>query len=180
MVQLAPDWLVNKCVWKCVAASEYDRIQIAYFLEDRATGIETNVNGQISPGIIDLHALRYTNSAPFARHKFMNMLTHSKMMANHLEEGLVILQRMGKKSQTMWMSRHGQQIAIYFCCFCLPTASPSFCAFSPRNPIGGLTLLLRGAQMHIFFDCSARFQTSLRVCHKYAHYACSIHANLRT
>ncbi len=87
-----------------MAASEDDSIQIAYFLEDRATGIETNVIGQLSPGITDLHALRYTNSAPFARHKFMNMLTHSKsildeMLANNLEEGLAICKEWGKRAK---------------------------------------------------------------------------------
>ncbi len=83
----------------------------------------------------------------------------------------------------MWMSRHGQQLAaaLIFLLFLSSHCLALLLRFSPGNPIGGLTLLLRGAQMHIFFDCSARFQTSLRVCHKYAHYACSIwiiHANL--
>ncbi len=104
MVQLAPDWLVNNCVRNCVAASEDGSIQIAYFQEDRATGIEMNANGQLSPGITDLHTLRDTNSAPFARHKFMHMLTHSKsildkMSANNVEEGLAIYKEWRKRAK---------------------------------------------------------------------------------
>lgn len=50
-----------------MAVSKDGRIQIAYFREDRPTGIEMNANGQLSPGITDLHALQDTNSAPFLR-----------------------------------------------------------------------------------------------------------------
>lgn len=65
-----------------MAVSKDGRIQIAYFREDRATGIEMNANGQLSPGITDLHALQDTNSAPFARHK--HMVTHSKSILDNI------------------------------------------------------------------------------------------------
>lgn len=69
-----------------MAVSKDGRIQIAYFREDRATGIEMNANGQLSPGITDLHALQGTNSVPIVS----PFLT-------------IFAQKGGKTSQTMWM-----------------------------------------------------------------------------
>ncbi len=139
-------------------------------------------------GITDLHALRYTNSAPFARHKFMNMLTHSKsildeMLATNLGGRSCDLQRMGKKSQTMWMSRHGQQLAaaLIFLLFLSSHCLPSFCAFPLEIPLVVWHCCSEVHKCTYFLTVQLDFKQVCEFCHKYAHYACSIwiiHANL--
>lgn len=147
MVQLAPDWLVNNCVRNWVAVSKDGRIQIAYFREDRAIGIEMNANGQLSPGITDLHALQDTNSAPFARHK--HMVTHSKSILDNIcTEG-----EWG--GQTIWMrqwwSRRGQRLAatlMFFMFFGLLFPLP-------RPP---LAFFLLGNLLAVGYCCSEMHQ----------------------
>lgn len=117
-----------------------------------------NANGQLSPGITDLYAVQDTNSAPFARHKLMHMVTHSKsildnMSANNVEEGLAVLRRIWNKEpnntdetvvEQTWAVASCHFNFFFFCLdffffffwLPLPTALPSSCALSSGNLIG--------------------------------------------